>query len=287
LRWQRGEGFGTDVYEDTKARTDREGLAVVRFDSERGDSTYGIYNMPGYYSTRSLQYQFKEIKNGRWSPWNPVVNVVLKPILNPIPMYGRRVGELPALLEIPLRDNPCGYDLIAGDWVKPYGKGSRSDIIFTLNEIKPIRDVMQAFEYRLEITFSNKGDGLQSVLVPLLPHEGSELRLPRFAPETGYESKIVKQIGRPVDGKPMYPSTREDQNYFFRVRTILDEHGNIKSALYGKIFGDISCDVINSNKGYLQFAYCLNPTSMDRNLEFDPQKNLSGDPSSSSSVTTP
>ena len=54
-----------------------------------------------------------------------------------------------------------------------------------------------------------------------------------------------------------------DRNYFFRVRTLLDEHGNVKSALYGKIYGD-----------FMQFAYYLNPTPNDRNVEFDPKQNL-------------
>lgn len=274
LRWQPGEGFGRDIYEETKGTTDKDGLAVVRFDTERGDCRYGIYNVPGYYATRSLQYQLKEVKNARWEPWNPIVDVMLKPILNPIPLYGRKVGELTTPLELPAFGNPCGFDLVEGDWVKPYGKGSRSDLVFTLREITPVKDVMKAFEYRLEITFSNEGDGLQSVLVPLPPYAGSELRLPRFAPEGGYEPKIIKQIGRPADGAPMYQSTREDQNYFVRVRTVLDEHGNIKSALYGKILGDISCFVSSSSVASLRFAYCFNPTPLDRNLEFNPKENL-------------
>ena len=40
------------------------------------------------------------------------------------------------------------------------------------------------------------------------------------------------------------------RNYFFRVHTVLDENGNVKSALYGKIYGD-----------FMQFHY-------SRNVEF-------------------
>jgi hypothetical protein len=47
------------------------------------------------------------------------------------------------------------------------------------------------------------------------------------------------------------------------VRTVLDEMGNIKSAHYGKIYGD-----------FMQFKYYLNPTPNDRNIEFDPKRNL-------------
>jgi hypothetical protein len=38
--------------------------------------------------------------------------------------------------------------------------------------------------------------------------------------------------------------------------TILDESGNVKSALYGKISGPILCGA----QGYIQFTYYLNPT---------------------------
>ena len=54
-----------------------------------------------------------------------------------------------------------------------------------------------------------------------------------------------------------------NHNYYFRVRTVLDGNGNVKSALYGKIYGD-----------FMQFNYYLNPTPNDRNVEFDPKKNL-------------
>jgi hypothetical protein len=73
-----------------------------------------------------------------------------------------------------------------------------------------------------------------------------------------------------VEGKPMKNDMREDQNYFFRVRTVLDEQGRIKSALYGKISGDIKFGV----NRVIRFNYYLNPTSLDRNLEFDPKRNL-------------
>ena len=55
----------------------------------------------------------------------------------------------------------------------------------------------------------------------------------------------------------------EYRNYYFRVRTKLDENGNVVSARYGKIYGD-----------FMQFSYYFNPTPNDRNVEFDPKQNL-------------
>ncbi len=54
-----------------------------------------------------------------------------------------------------------------------------------------------------------------------------------------------------------------DRNYYFRVRTVVDDRGNIVSAHYGKIYGD-----------FMQFSYYFNPTPNSRNVEFDPKQNL-------------
>lgn len=48
-----------------------------------------------------------------------------------------------------------------------------------------------------------------------------------------------------------------------RVRTKVNDRGDIVSAHYGKIYGD-----------FMQFKYYLNPTINDRNVEFDPKQNL-------------
>jgi hypothetical protein len=272
LYWQPGESFGRDIYEENKGRTNAEGLATVSFTSERGDCNYGIYDVPGYYSTRNLLYKFSKLKGDRWEPWNPVVDVVLKPVLKPIPMYAKKMGDITSLLELPAVGQPVGFDLTMAEWVAPYGKGKVADLVFTLNELVPLTDVTKPFDYTLTVTFTNEGDGIQSVLA--LPHKGSDLRLPRMAFENGYKAKLEKRIGRSAQGMPLDTGTHEDQNYLFRVRTLLDEKGHIKSALYGKIHGDIACDVINSRKGYIMFTYYLNPTSLDRNLEYDPQHNL-------------
>ena len=154
---------------------------------------------------------------------------------------------------------------MVGDWVAPHGKGKSSDLIFTLKELVPFNGSTQPFDYVLVVTFANEGDGIRSVLA-----ENSALRTPRYAPEGGYEPKFEKQMAIFTEGKPMKYDMREDQNYFFRVRTVLDEQGRIKSALYGKISGDIKFGV----NRVLRFNYYLNPTSLDRNLEFDPQRNL-------------
>ena len=219
----------------------------------------------GHYKTVSGYYLFKAKKSGRWEPWNPTVEMVLKAIVNPIPMYARRVETA----TIPVMGKPIGFDLVESDWVTPHGKGSVSDLIFTLQ--KTFVDVEKPFEASLTVTFANEGDGIQPTIAA--PHVGSEFRLPRYAPEEGYEPKLVKSTSRAAVNQMIIPATKEDLNYFFRVRTVKKDK-KIVSAYYGKIDRDIDFDIINSDTALLFLTYYLNPTPLDRNMEFDPKRNL-------------
>ena len=50
---------------------------------------------------------------------------MLKKIGKPIAMYAKSVN-----LGMPIFDKPTGLDLMAGDWVAPYGKGINADVVF-------------------------------------------------------------------------------------------------------------------------------------------------------------
>jgi hypothetical protein len=185
--------------------------------------------------------------------WNPSIRLVLKKIGMPTPMYAQHVDSQP-----PVNNKPVGYDLAVGDWIAPHGKGQTSDIIFLRQFSKRSR-----FDYdsTLTVSFPNAGDGIQQFAVE--PDEGvSDLCSPRQAPSGGYMAKVERvNISHPPETvKWDYDPNRK---YFFRVRTVLDEKGNVKSALYGKIYGD-----------FMHFTYYLNPTPNDRNIEFDPKQNL-------------
>ena len=66
---------------------------------------------------------------------------------------------------------------------------------------------------------------------------------------------------------------QQERGYFFRVRTA-EENGRIISANYGKITGDIGIDPRDAKNCTVTFTYYLNPTSLDRNMECDPKRNL-------------
>jgi len=204
-------------------------------------------------------------------PWNPTIELVLKKIVNPVPMYARRVN-----VEVPATDKPLGFDLVQGDWVQPFGKGVQSDFLFKLTRRFVDR---RDFDATLELTFSNAGDGIQSVYAPHTK-SSDELRLPRTAPMAGYEERWFRQ-----DSYPGRLQTRKDQNYFFRVRS-RKQGDKVEGGWYGKIHGEIRFDAVNFKTPILMFTYYLNPDGTT-NVEFDPKRNLSRDLKSLEEVRQP
>lgn len=216
------------------------------------------------------------------------LTVVIPRIMQPIPLYARRADAV-----IPTQNEWLGYDFEVGDWVAPIGAGKVIDIHFKFrNEFKGYLDAFRnladeiAFSKRafaarkeewtekkfkflagkwdgeLEISFPGAKEGLFEELRFL---KYSQLKLPHEAPLEGYGP-----TWRYTDNSYSPPTTREQVGFFLRTRVKLDAQGNIISAHYTKIMGDIRL----AAQGSLHFTYYFNPTANDRNLEFDPTKNL-------------
>ncbi|MFA6173961.1 MAG: hypothetical protein WC701_09800 [Kiritimatiellales bacterium] len=284
LKWIPGEGFGRDEYYSVEDVTDTNGVVVLEMQSVKGSVSYAVVstndphfdnptqmNISGidYYRTVGGSSSFTNAVKGKWQPWNPTVNLVIKKVLNPIPMYAKRLRNLHPPFQIPEYDKAIGFDLMKGDWVAPYGKGEIEDFIFKMDckfGDGMTSDRYQMYDASLTLHFSNDDDGIQPFYVH--PMRSSTLRLPRFAPESGYASNWIKTAY--VHKDESHFENREDENYLFRVRTKRDKGGNITNALYGKISGALSFDY----EKHISFTFYLNPTPNDRNLEFDPKQNL-------------
>jgi hypothetical protein len=209
---------------------------------------------PGYYRT-TASLDLRPTLNETYGP-PAVIAIMLKRIGHPAAMYARKHARL----ELPKVGEQLGFDLIAFDWVAPYGRGQVGDFLFDLQDpSKGGNDTART----LLLSFSNDGDGIQSFEAD--PNEGSELRLPAIAPESGYAPSLIQRAD-----KSYRPNKKA--NYFFRIRT-KKEGSTIRTALYGKIHGDIGVDTINSNTALVFLTYYLNPDAT-RNVEFDPNKNL-------------
>jgi len=250
---------------NVEGRTDAQG----EFAGEghcRGDFGASVSKERFYFSGLNVS-KFTNAIDGKWQPWNPICETILRPMVKPVALYAKIVK-----LRIPKLDKPCGFDLEASDWVAPYGKGVKSDFIFTLHQEDR---GMQDYDVLGELTFKNPLDGLQEVSQPVVKY--SVFKWERQAPESGYQTKFQLQNSW-HKGNGITRSFKFGngiwEGYFFRVRTV-EQDGKIVSAHYGKIRGGIEV-FPNDPNPKIDFTYYFNPTPNDRNLEWDMKKNLFG-----------
>ena len=235
------------------------------------DGGYGTrIEKEGYYSSGLGAPKLVDIQDGRWVPWDPVVTTVLRRIGQPVALCAKRVQA-----DVPLLNRPCGYDLEKGDWVAPHGSGVISDLIFLVT-----KDYTDRFNFKTEasVVFSNSQDGLVRMRAPEYA-KYSSFRWERSAPEAGYQAThSIRFVNyHPSSGKrPERTFSTENENeegYFLRLRSV-EKNGIIIMANYGKITGDIIIEPRDSKSCLVLFTYYYNPVANDRNLEWNPQKNL-------------
>ncbi len=248
----------TDSSVTMRATPDARGIA--RFTNRPSASVQVVVKGAGYYMTHSESLFLPSIENGGLLPWHRTNTLVLKAMVNPIPMYAI---FLPWTW--PETEKAIGFDLVEGDWTKPFGKGFNADLFFRREFIKRAPkgrgSAITDGEDRYFITFPNRGDGLVPFTAPEYPR-GSELRSAYEAPADGYQAEwTTYRVWSP--GKPFESNHDVKRNFYIRVRTVMDEEGRITSANYGKIYGELpNC-----------ICY-FNPEVNSRNVEFAPDKNL-------------
>jgi hypothetical protein len=193
-------------------------------------------------------------------PSNPLV-VVLKKIVNPVPLSFRYMVAYP-----PRLSEPVAFDLEIGDWVAPDGKGKISDIWFKCEKRMPSRS---DFDFRVTATFStNEVDGIQAFMAtdPAGMVLASNLMPPHEAPLNGYTNTLVAFVQmRPNACTP--DSWTENKNYIFRVRGRKNDKGEIIEANVGWIRGDFRVGPTYDKNGVIMFNYYYNPDSHSRSLE--------------------
>lgn len=267
-----GWGWGGGKPNNVKGTTSANGMCTLTGSGNGGSVGIGV-RKDGYYGSGGYEVSFTNVSGSverEWRPRNPTVHVALKRVVNPVAMYAKNMGSV----HLPVTGEPIGFDLREGDWVAPHGSGKTEDLILTYVKnpdgfVRTRYGDVKTYDFSLTVDFTNDGDGFVVVEAPLRAR--SSLRLPRIAPEQGYQAPLSKRVHRGQDMKA-HSDIRQDVNYFLRVRTKKDEKGEIISALYGKIHGDFVFD----HNGELTFTYYLNPEPNDRNVEFDPEKNLFG-----------
>jgi hypothetical protein len=245
-----------------EAQTNKEGVATL---SGVAQQDYGVSaEKPGYYRTQGPHRGINDEKSfEQYAVGVQKIDLELRPVRNPIQGISKGIDRR----LLPKTDgSPLGFDLEIGDWVAPYGKGKTSDFILIVGgSFKTAND----YDQSLTLSFSNQGDGIMPFKHP--KHLGSALKWPYEAPMSGYESQRIWR--KTFDGKKRTSNfdNSGEMNYLFRVRTELDERGNVRRAMYGVISNEVVMGGNNEIGRNVSFTYALNP-DWTRNLEFDPAK---------------
>lgn len=246
--------------------------------------TYLQATMSGHYPALVRNSDYYKIPIGK-----ATVPVVLPRVMHPTALYALRASII-----LPVQDLWLDYDLQAADFLPPYGNGTTADIRFKYRKefegyrseganLARARELSRMNAERrgevfCEEAFKESAGHWSGVLEVSFPgeREGAviesarywfygQLRLPHFAPEGGYLPSLRYEM------TTMGPRPPEKLvGYYLRTRVKLDADGDIASANYAKIYDDIRFDA----RGSVSFWYYFNPTPNDRNLEFDPARNL-------------
>lgn len=232
----------------------------------------------GYYETSYRKSEGTSISKDQ----NHDLMVTLRKKINPIPMYAKNVK-----IQLPKLDENLGFDLIVSDWVQPFGKGLNSDLIFFGQ--KYFEDNLN-YETKITVFFDSEFEGMKEDLEASRngKYFNSELKTSRIAPSEDYNNKF-QFISRKSSGGG-YEGSSVERNFVFRTRCILDKSGNLVSAQYGKMKGAIDVSRgsgLKDSKPIVSFTYYFNPNVNDRNLEFDPERNLFKNLTRDEQVTKP
>ncbi len=295
LGWHGGSKDNSD-----ESQTDGRGMCRLSGFTDVGHSCCIARNNEHFYDSEWYSFDYAEcsmLKFWRWMPDDIVVTMRLDRVMNPIPLYvkdcagifrHKRPGEYAFIMG---NDGPSGYlktndvtkienvrmsyDFLKHDWLPPFGKGEMSDIQFVFNE-----DILgwekrrgyytdeiltKMYRFSMVATLPGEGNGIQEITNT----KGKGLKI-RKAAESGYLSSIERWKGFFGGVNGYRTDFAENRCYTFRIRTEYDDQGKIKSAYYGKIYGDFDLRNVDG----VRFRYYFNPTPNDRNLEWDMKKNL-------------
>ncbi|MEM1223287.1 MAG: carboxypeptidase-like regulatory domain-containing protein [Verrucomicrobiota bacterium] len=278
--------------------TDQLGKASIRGHVPFG-SVRLIVNKEGYYTNTFKRIYTTDRNLSELAPRSRDVKTTLRQIMTPVPLIAKHVENV----QIPVKGEWVGYDLELGDWVEPHGNGERVDLRFRysnkflgyrMNEPKlseGIKVAKRLTENRgeewteekqkhffgkwsgdLEISFPGEKEGILAVTESNGYLAESELRMPHLAPEEGYAASISWNDVRNGQFMP-----KNGNGFFLRVR-VRERNDQILEANYAKInlrpYGTAHDGLRFDPRGEVSFSYYFNPNVNDRNLEFDPKKNL-------------
>jgi hypothetical protein len=234
------------------------------------------------------------------------IKIIMRQIKTPIALCGKVVNRA-----IPEQNKPIGYDLLIGDWVKPYGKGDNGDFFVSCNNkcdgfkdgrkldelIKLVKDghlnnpsskesyfdgLKRFYEKEQDYTYEDGAyqsmghwQGKIQITFPNADEGITEVK-------DGFHSysELTMPHEAPENGYQKDWSREEDNavarltssEIGYFLRTRVKHDEKVK--IVSANYSKIVTDFNFDPRGRLEFSYLFNPTPNDCNLEFDPKKNL-------------
>ena len=276
----------TPIITDVKT-TDSCGMCVLEGRTNVGHISCEVVNPPsGYYGAYGGDFQYnRKSLFGVWQPDNLVVTIKLQRVEHPIPLFVKQLfcrgSDSVCSNYFDIGEGKMQFDMLKGSFLPPIGKGEYADICFTRLEREDLGigtnfNGRTSLAYRdgMMVEFLGEWNGM--VEMPSKKTDGIKIRT---ASLDGYKADYLVTKGKDKS-VTYFASSNPDRNFAFRIRTKKDENGKIVSAFYGKIYGDIDFKKFTSKVPVAapSFMYYLNPTSLDRNLEWDMKNNLCPNP---------
>jgi hypothetical protein len=235
-----------------------------------------------------VKYSSKSLL-GLWQPENLVVTIKLQKVVHPIPLIVKEVliGDGEALPGFDGTNNVLKFDFFKGDWLPPHGRGEVADFVLTSKltitgrkykpSIDPLLQWIYYYNIDTDISFCGEHNGIKLAKTDQMM--GIKIRT---ADSDGYERGISYAEGyrqkknrfpNEWEGEyySSYPHVDAANRYYeFRIRSRVNDKGELVEAYYGKIYRGFITDA-GWKRGlcHVKFFYYLNPQSLDRNLEWD------------------
>ena len=263
--------------------SDNKGYVRIQGTSNNGEAGATIVSAEGYYTPAHSDIPRFRKKNffGVWQPDDLVVTVKLQRVERPIPLWVKMIGSFAhdtCREDLFAKGGGCiAFDFFVGDWLPPVGHGKVADVEFTrmphedLGEAENNGIKAKAYRDAVLVRFPGEDNGRRE----MHPLPMARLKI-RTAPESGYVPNYLCWKGV---GKQLQRDTNFNENrcFCFRIRTRRAADGSICEAYYGKIYGDFKIPCKSGPfvpVASVWMLYYLNPTSLDRNLEWDMKNNL-------------
>lgn len=212
----------------------------------------------GYYGTALEERYPKDIcpnvVGGKWQPYGELRTVVLKRVIDPVPMI-----KSPYRISKSIPEGEWhGYDLVFGDWTPPYGEGLHEDVLVR-RSVSAVNDTSD-FRVSMDLCFTNN---LHSGVYLNEKTSWSDMTSDYHAKTNAIYLTDMSFVFEQHPHQPAVDTRLGKDSYLvFRIRTQSDADGNLVSAHYGKIVGPwLFFSKMPSPEVF------FNPTPNDTNLE--------------------